>query len=216
VLSWGGLPGGGILNHPDFTLLRRQVDEAITFNDLKAARDRSIDGLCLAEQKECPGEKMYFLAQLAILDEHYPEAILLLERALIFNQTDGAAYNDIALCRVELKQADGILETFDQGIAVEPDYATIHHNKGWFLNQLGRHQEALPCFERALELEPDRAVTYENLADAYEKLGRFDDAMEAYKKALELIRDSSRQIKQQIQDEIVRLDKEHFKGDYCA
>ncbi len=194
------------MNHPDFTHFRRQVDEAITFNDLETARGLVIDALCLAEQKECAGEKMYFLAQMAVIDDHYPEAILLLEKALAFNPADGAAYNDIALCRIEQGQVDGILETFDQGIAVEPDYATIHHNKGWFLNRTGHHQEALACFKRALDLEPGRAVTYENMADAYEKLGRFDEAVLSYQKALALIRESSRQIRQQIQDQIARLE----------
>ena len=199
------------MNHPDFTRLRRRIDEAITLGDLESASDSAREGLSLAEKKECPGERMYFHAQLAVIGERYEEAILWLRKALVFNPMDGAAYNDIALCRIELGETDDALELFNKGIAVEPDYATIHHNKGWFLSKLGRHEEAMESLRRALEIEPDRAVTYENLANAFERLGLFDEALAAYRKALVLIRRSSRRISRQIEEEVVRLERRKEK-----
>ena len=139
---------------------------------------------------------MYFRAQREIVSERFDKAIPYLKKALQFNPTDGAAYNDLALCRMEMGKIDGVLELFDQGIAVEGDYATIHHNKGWFLNKLGLHEKALVCFRRALKLDPGRAVTYENMADAYESLGRIEEAMEAYRKTLQLLRSASVRISQ--------------------
>lgn len=195
------------MNHPDFTEIRRQVDEAITYDDLATARELAGRGLALAQEKECPGEAMYFTAQFAIIDEHHDIAAEFLKKAIQFNPQDGAAFNDLALCRVESGSLEGILELFDQGIAVEPDYATIHHNKGWFLNKLGQHADALECFRRALELDPARAVTYENMADAYEALGLFSEALDSYRLALKLIRVSSDRIRKQIADEIARLEK---------
>ena len=193
------------MNHPDFTLLRRRIDEAITFHDVSRARATALEGLLLAQHKENLGETMYFKAQFAIMEECFDEAIRYLDRALLHNPWDGAAYNDKALCLIELGVIDGAEELFNKGIEVESDYATIHHNKGWFLNKLGRHGEALSCFEKALELEPGRAVTYENMADAYENAGQMKEALRAYKKALELIRFSG-SIEDQIKEEIRRLE----------
>lgn len=195
------------MNHPEFTELRRKLDEAITFQELTAAKRLAREGLRLAQERECLGEVMYFRAQQKIVAGKHGEASGYLRKALEFNPHDGAAYNDLALCRVELGKIDGVLELFDTGIGVEPDYATIHHNKGWFLNQLGHYKEALACFERALALDPCRAVTYENMADAYENLGRIDDAIGAYQKVLDLLGPSADVIKTQIKREIARLEK---------
>ncbi len=195
------------VNHPDFTQLRRRIDEAITFHDLGNARSCITEGLRLAGEKECPGEVMYFRAQEAIIAGRFEDAIGLLKHALKLNPCDGAAYNDIALCMVELGRIEGVLEIFDQGIAVEPDYATIHHNKGWFLNKIGRPTEALACFEQALIFEPERVVTWENMANAYEEQGRIPEALGAYRKALFFLKEPGIVIKQQLQAEIKRLDK---------
>lgn len=195
------------MNHPDFSQFRRLVDEAITFNDLVSARKFICQGLFLAEEKECLSEMMYFKAQGAIIEENFSEAILFLDKALAHNSKDGAAYNDKALCLSELGHIEGILELFDKGIAVEPDYATIHHNKGWFLNKLGQHQAALLCFQKTLEIEPDRAVTYENMANTYENMGLKDEALRCYKEALRLTKHVFVAVKDEIRDQIRRLEK---------
>ena len=193
------------MNHPDFTLLRRRIDEAITFDDRLRAIALAEVGLRQAQEKECLGEVMYFRAQMKIIEGRFLEAIQYLDQAIGYNPLDGAAYNDKALCQIELGMIEGAEELFNKGIEVESDYATIHHNKGWLLNKLGRHGEALSCFEKALELEPWRAVTYENMADAYENAGKVKEALKAYKRALELLR-SSGSIKDQIKGEIERLE----------
>ncbi|MBF0387961.1 MAG: tetratricopeptide repeat protein [Candidatus Omnitrophica bacterium] len=194
------------MNDPHFTELRCQIDNAITFHDLAGARSLIVTGLELAQRLECLGEVMYFRAQGAIIDERFTEALELLNQALAFNPADGAAYNDMALCMLELGRIDGVLEVFDHGIAVEPDYATIHHNKGWFLNKIGRPTEALACFRQALAFAPQRVVTWENMANACEELGLPAQALEAYQKALFYLKDADTGIGAQLRAEIARLE----------
>ena len=196
------------MNHPGFTQLRRLIDEAITFNDIVSAKRFIRDGLYLAQEKECLGEIMYFRAQAAIVDEDFAGAIVHLDKAIAFNPSDGAAYNDKALCLSELGRIEGVCELFDKGIEVEPDYATIHHNKGWFLNKLGQHEQALLCFQKALEIEPGRVVTHENMANAYENMGFMDEALKHYKEALKLTKHPFGTIKDQIKAQIIRLEKQ--------
>ncbi len=194
------------MNHPAFTQLRRQIDQAITFHDLDHARCLAAEGITLAQGLQCPSEVLYFQAQQAITFERFTEAIDLLSQALVLNPSDGAAYNDIALCMVDTGHIEGVMEYFDQGIAVEPDYATIHHNKGWFLNKLGRPTEAIICFEQALAYEPQRVVTWENMGDAYEEQGYIQEALAAYRYALFFLGDRDREIGAQLWGEIKRLE----------
>ena len=164
------------------------------------------EGLKVAQAQEILGEIMYFKAQAAIIDEDYHEAISFLNRAIEFNANDGAAYNDRALCTIELGGNEAkALADFDKGIEVESDYASVYHNKGWYLNKIEKHQKAILYFEKTLELEPDRAVTYENLADAYLNLGAKQKAIEAFQKALQCLKPSHTEIKDQIEAKIKKL-----------
>lgn len=187
----------------DFPKLRRKLDDAITYADFDSARQLAQEGLSSAQSQELLGEIMYFRAQREIINENYEEAINCLNLAIKYNPSDGAAYNDRALCIIELGGNQGqALADFDKGIEVEPDYASVYHNKGWYLNKLGSHQEAIPYFERTLELEPDRAVTYENLADAYLNLGATQEAIKAFRKAYQCLKPSHAEIKGQIETKI--------------
>lgn len=193
------------MNHPDFTELRRLIDNAITFNDPEEAEKLALQGLDKATKMNILSEQMFFLAQLEIIDSNFEIAIEYLDEAIKHNPSDGAAYNDRALSMIELGVIDGVIEYFDKGIEVEPDYETIYHNKGWFLNNLGYYTEALELLNKAVELKPNRAVTYENIGSVYENLGRINEAVVAYKKALSLVNPLFDDIKQQLISKIQTL-----------
>jgi tetratricopeptide (TPR) repeat protein len=174
--------------HAVFPGLRKKLDDAITYGTKKASLVLAREGLRKAKLAKSAGETEYFKAQLHIIKNNFATAIGHLDLAISYNPIDGAAFNDRALCMIELGIIDEAFSFFDRGIAVEPDYATIHHNKGWLLNNIGRHTEAIKCFRKALELEPERAVTYDNLADALMNLGDPGGALEAYRKVLRLLK----------------------------
>ena len=184
----------------EFLYLRIKLDHAITFGDDALALMIAQRGLDLGTQKNLPAEIEYFRAQFFILEEDFTTAIVHLNKAIDINPKDGAAFNDKALCLVELGQLDNALENFNKGILVEPDYASVYHNKGWLLNKLGLYSDAVECFLKTLELEPKRAVTYENLGDAYLNLRLVDDAKKAYNRALEFLPSDCQGIKEQIED----------------
>jgi tetratricopeptide (TPR) repeat protein len=182
--------------------VRQLLDKAITYEDISSAGDLIDEGLRVAQHKDMPGEIMYFKSQREILEGNYADAILYLDLVIKHNPYDGAAYNDRALCMIELGMIDEAFEYFDLGIAREPDYANVYHNKGWLLNKLGQHKESLSLFQEALNLEPDRAITYENMADAYFNLGEKENAINAIKRASELLGSSYPKIKKQIDEKM--------------
>jgi tetratricopeptide (TPR) repeat protein len=189
----------------EFSELRNRLDEAITYGNFELARQLAGEGLRKAESHKLQGEIEYFKGQTRILNGNYNEAIKHFDEAVKFNPDDGAAFNDRALCMVELGIIDEAFYYFDKGIEVEPDYATVYHNKGWLLNKIGRHNEAIEYFNKALKLQPRRAVTYENLADALANLGDYQSALEAYKKAIDLLKLDYCDIREQIIDQMKQL-----------
>ena len=198
--------------HGDLIELRIKLDEAITYGTHKESVMLARQGLKEAQAKGLKGEIEYFNGQIEILKKNFITAIEHFDAAIKYNPDDGAAYNDRALCMVELGIIDKALYYFDKGIEVEPDYATIYHNKGWLLNNIGRYTEAIKYFKKALSLEPKRAVTYDNLADALFNLSDYQGALDAYKKVLQLLKPGCCQgIRKQIISRIKSIEAEHLK-----
>jgi len=197
--------------HGDLIGLRIKLDEAITYGTHQEAVKLAKHGLKEASDNGLEGEAEYFKGQIELLKKNFTTAIEHFDAAIKYNPNDGAAYNDRALCMVELGIIDKAFYYFDKGIEVEPDYATIYHNKGWLLNNIGRHTEAIECFKKALSLEPDRAVTYDNLADALFNLSDYKGALDAYKKVLQLLKpDCCKDIRKQIAWRIKSIEAEHL------
>jgi len=194
--------------HCDLLELRLRLDEAITYGTKKKAMAIARQGLQEAQEKSLPGEIQYFKGQIEILNGNFTAAIERFDAAIKYNPHDGAAYNDRALCMVELGIIDQAFAYFDKGIEVEPDYATIYHNKGWLLNNVGRYTEAISCFRKTLRLEPNRAVTYDNMADALLNLGDYQGSLQAYRKVLDLLKPGScKEIQEEIIERIKTIEK---------
>ncbi len=197
----------------DLCELRVKLDEAITYGAKNEAFKVAKEGLSESRKKGLSGEVEYFKGQIDILNENYAAAIEHFDAAIKYNPNDGAAYNDRALCMVELGIIDEAFVYFDKGIEVEPDYATIYHNKGWLLNNIGHHSAAIEYFKKALALEPERAVTYDNLADAFYNLSDYKGALKAYRKVLELLKPGClRGIRRQIKEKIKVLEEKTQPG----
>ncbi len=185
--------------------LRIKLDEAITYGQFPRAHELAEEGLKSAQQQELLAEVAYFRGQIELLNDNYQQAIDYFDQAVKHNPYDGAAYNDRALCMIELGVIDEALYYFNKGIEVEPDYATVYHNKGWLLNKIGHYTQAFDCFKQALALEPRRAVTYECLGNALANLTDYRQALSAYRKALSLLKPEHAAIKQQMEEEVEAL-----------
>ncbi len=103
---------------------------------------------------------------------HLAAAAAALQRALSLDLAkEGALYN---LARVRLLQgaAQAALDLLDQAVALAPDFALAHCNRGVALLALERAAEAEPAFRAAAELSPTLLEAQRGLAAA--RLGRAD------------------------------------------
>jgi tetratricopeptide (TPR) repeat protein len=60
------------------------------------------------------------------------------------------------------------------------------NDKGFSLNSLGRHEEAIRCYDKTLELDPCIAATWSNKGASLHSLGRHEEAIHCFDKALKL------------------------------
>jgi hypothetical protein len=85
------------------------------------------------------------------------------------------------LCRFEEAVASN-----DRAIALRPDFAEAHNNRGNALQELNRFEEALLSYQRAITLRPDFAEAYSNMGHAQQQFSRFDDALASFEHAVTL------------------------------
>ena len=86
----------------------------------------------------------------------------------------------------ELGRLDEALASYNQAIALKPDYAEAHSNLGNTLKELGRLDEAEASYTQAIALKPDFAEAHSNLGNTLKELGRLDEAEASYKQAIAL------------------------------
>lgn len=104
------------------------------------------------------------------LDDGLAEAHAALAAYLFLYQWDAAAAEREYLRAIEL----------------DPDYATAHMWHGFFLDAMGRSEEALEAARRAVQLDPLAPITNSHLGGSLTFAGRPDLAIEHARNAIEL------------------------------
>jgi protein O-GlcNAc transferase len=83
-------------------------------------------------------------------------------------------------------QPEEALLRYESAIALMPELARAHFNRGTILLDRGDAQQALEAFTKALQYKPDSAGAHFNLGAAYARLERHEAATSAYRQALTL------------------------------
>jgi tetratricopeptide (TPR) repeat protein len=72
------------------------------------------------------------------------------------------------------------VETFQDAIALNDDYAEAHNMLGFSLRQMGEYARAVDSYKRALALRPGYAEAHEYIGEAYLALDDLLHAMQHY------------------------------------
>jgi TolB-like protein/Tfp pilus assembly protein PilF len=120
-------------------------------------------------------------------DEAIPRARKAAARALELDDANPQAHFSMGGVRFE---ADwdwvGALESYDRGIALDPNLADGHHWKGDILSALRRHDEAIEEARLAQRLDPLNLIVMSGVGLQYFYARRFDEAIAQQKRTLEL------------------------------
>jgi serine/threonine protein kinase/tetratricopeptide (TPR) repeat protein len=112
----------------------------------------------------------------------------LLTQALldIDNLTDREKYGILAFhARAVENDLDSAIQHLETLLSLYPDDSAALNNRGWYLSQQGRYEEAVESYKRALEVEPNLKITVTGLSWIYlNHLGEIDKAIELCQRQL--------------------------------
>jgi len=97
----------------------------------------------------------------------------------------------LAMMNISAERLDNTLVCIAKGLELEPDHPVLWIGRGYTLNRIGRHQEALEAYRIAATVRPwtPQRVTARALrgqGSALIDLARFSEAKDAYNASLEL------------------------------
>ena len=105
-----------------------------------------------------------------------------LYRQILSRQPDHRdALHFLGLIELQLEHYDAALLLMNRALALEPDRAEFHANRGVAYLATGNLQQAAESFRRAVELDPDYVEARQNLAAVLRKSGRLDEAVAEYR-----------------------------------
>ncbi|MBN3957927.1 tetratricopeptide repeat protein [Nostoc sp. NMS8] len=80
----------------------------------------------------------------------------------------------------------GAIASYDQAIAMQPEFSEYWFNRGLTLFHLERFEEAIAAYETAIELKPDFYKAWYNRGGTLGELGYFEEAIASFDKAIEI------------------------------
>jgi len=90
------------------------------------------------------------------------------------------------------------IEDYSAAIELQPDHFKAWYNRGFCLDQLGRHEEAIEDYTKAIELRPNNPSAYHNRGSAYDKIKRHREALEDFNRVVEMQQQNQFMQKQQL------------------
>ena len=129
-------------------------------------------------------DKLWQVAQEAIVDKKYLRAEKILLTILRFDEKNATAYNRLGIIYAGQKNYDEAIECFEIAQSLESSPSSLH-NVGLIYLETYNFEKAALAFEQALSLEdtlPARHIAY---AKALEGLGKEKAAILALEKAVE-------------------------------
>ena len=130
-------------------------------------------------------DKLWRVAQEAIIDRKYLRAEKVLLTFLLFDERNATPYNRLGIIYAGQKQFDDAIECFEIAQSLESSASSLH-NVGLIYLETENYQKAALAFEQALEIEDNMPTRYIAYARALEKLGKDKLAISALEKAAEL------------------------------
>jgi tetratricopeptide (TPR) repeat protein len=120
----------------------------------------------------------------------YDEAIEIALKAVDTDPLSAEAHAVLAEIYMDKANWSRALDEIETAVKLSPDNALVQRNRGYVLDNQGRHAEAIAAFKRAAELAPKLGYIYTTAGNGYLALGEYDNAIAQYEKTVEATPDS--------------------------
>jgi predicted O-linked N-acetylglucosamine transferase (SPINDLY family) len=125
-------------------------------------------------QDENPRRALELTARATVLEPHNPDAC----------NYHGSALLESAQGRTD--QVEAAIANFDRAIALRPDYADAHYNRGNALLELRRYEDAIASYDRSIARNPAHPLALNNRGIALSDLNRHSEAIDSFNRAIAL------------------------------
>ncbi len=132
-------------------------------------RQKDIDGLVAAYNN---GQFDVAERKAQLLAKKFPRAII--------------PFNLLGLAHAGQGRFEDAIESYNQALEINPDFAPAHNNLAVALKNLGRFEEAVTCFRRATETDPDLAEAHSNLGNTLSTIGNPTEGAACCRQALKI------------------------------
>jgi predicted O-linked N-acetylglucosamine transferase (SPINDLY family) len=129
-------------------------------------------------------DALHLLGVIAAQTGQSAVAVEYITRAIGRNGSAASYHCNLGSAYQNLHRLDDAIASFQQALALDPDYALAHNNLGNALKDSGRPDEAITSLRRALLVKPDYGEAHSNLGSALIAVGRFDEAIDSYREAI--------------------------------
>lgn len=129
-------------------------------------------------------DALQFLGAIELHFNRPERAIDFISRSIAINRQNPGCYLNLGNAQKELLRYDAAIKSYDEAIALKPDYALAFSNKGVALQMAGCTEVAISCFERSITLNPSGFEAFYNLGNLYKDTGRFAAAIASYGEAI--------------------------------
>ncbi|HTQ51277.1 MAG TPA: sulfotransferase [Candidatus Acidoferrales bacterium] len=92
----------------------------------------------------------------------------------------------LALQEQQLGNFQAAADIYGLVLALDPDCAEVHNNRGAVLQQMRRYEESLAGYARAITLKPDYANAHYNRGTVLKQMHRYSEALASFEKTLAL------------------------------
>jgi predicted O-linked N-acetylglucosamine transferase (SPINDLY family) len=117
------------------------------------------------------------------------EAERMYRRACDADPKNARAFHLLGVVSHQLGRSDAA-SLVGRAVALDPDFAEAHNDRGVILAANGLFADALPCFEKAVTLNPGYDEARNNLGRGLRSLGRIDEAVVQFELVLKSAPDS--------------------------
>jgi tetratricopeptide (TPR) repeat protein len=121
-----------------------------------------------------------------LLFKQRDRAIGYYRRMIEQDPNDAVALASIAFQQAEAGENRAALATFERVVALAPDSAEYHFDRGFLLQKLNDHEAAMSAFRRALECNPDHDRALYGLALSLIATRRLEEAVAPLKRNTKL------------------------------
>lgn len=154
--------------------------------DISRNKTRRVAQLPAPTRKQFSAESLVNRANEKVTRGDFTGAIQDLDKAIVLDPENAAAYNNRGNVYNDLGERDQAIRDFDKAIALEPKDVIAYFNRAGAYSALDDKEKAIADLDKAISLDPEDADAYNNRGLTYRELKLLDKAIADYDQAIAL------------------------------